>query len=189
MKQEEIIRKLKNMEKMLRAHYSMPEHICKAGLTTFGVSANGAVTPCHMLTDENEEEKEILTFGPVCIHPSYQRMGYGKLLISHSLAEASCLGYDTVVIFGSPSNYVTMGFQSCRKHNVSLENGRYPAAMMVNELVPDALSGHRWIYKESPAMEVSEEEALAYDSTLEKMERKHTPSQEEFYIISRSFIE
>lgn len=46
--------KLKNMEKMLRAHYSMPEHICKAGLTTFGVSANGAVTPCHMLTDENE---------------------------------------------------------------------------------------------------------------------------------------
>ncbi len=63
-----------------------------------------------MLIDENKGEKEILTFGPVCIHPSYQRRGYGKLLINHSLAKASCLGYDTVVIFGSPSNYVTMGF-------------------------------------------------------------------------------
>ena len=63
-----------------------------------------------MLIDENKGEKEILTFGPVCIHPSYQRRGYGKLLINHSLAKAFCLGYDTVVIFGSPSNYVTMGF-------------------------------------------------------------------------------
>lgn len=32
------------------------------------------------LIDENGTEKEILTFGPV-VHPGYQRMGYGKMLI------------------------------------------------------------------------------------------------------------
>lgn len=32
------------------------------------------------LIDENGTEKEILTFGPVSIHPGYQRMGYGKML-------------------------------------------------------------------------------------------------------------
>lgn len=45
--------KLKKLEKILRIHRSMPAHICKAGLTTFGVSAGGVVSPCHMLTDEN----------------------------------------------------------------------------------------------------------------------------------------
>lgn len=30
------------------------------------------------LVDEAGAEKEILTFGPVCVAPKYQRMGYGK---------------------------------------------------------------------------------------------------------------
>ena len=50
------------------------------------------------LTDENEEEKEIITFGPVSILPKYQRMGYGKLLMEHSFKRAVELGYDTIVI-------------------------------------------------------------------------------------------
>ena len=38
-------------------------------------------------------------------------------------------------------------------------------------------------------MAISEEEARKYDDTLEKMEKKHQPSQEEFYIMSHAFIE
>lgn len=45
--------KLKKIEKVLKAHCCMPEHVCKAGLTTFGISSKGVVSPCHMLTDEN----------------------------------------------------------------------------------------------------------------------------------------
>lgn len=45
--------KLKKMEKVLLAHCAMSEHVCKAGLTTFGISTKGIVSPCHMLTDEN----------------------------------------------------------------------------------------------------------------------------------------
>ena len=37
------------------------------------------------LTDENGCEKDILTFGPVSIHPAYQRMGYGKMLMEHEV--------------------------------------------------------------------------------------------------------
>ena len=32
------------------------------------------------LTDEAGTEKEILTFGPVCVMPEYQRQGYGRKL-------------------------------------------------------------------------------------------------------------
>lgn len=38
------------------------------------------------LVDEAGEEKQILTFGPVCILPEYQRMGYGKMLMEASLS-------------------------------------------------------------------------------------------------------
>ena len=114
---------------------------------------------------------------------------YGKMLMEHSFQSAIQSGYDTIVIFGSPVNYVSRGFKSCKKYNVCIESGKYPAAMMVKELRPHALDGHKWVYQDSPVMAISEEEAERYDAALEPMEKKHLPSQEEFYIMSRSFVE
>ena len=128
-------------------------------------------------------------FGPLCIAPDSQRRGYGKQLMRYSFERAVELGCDTVVIFGMPSNYVSSGFVSCRKHNVCVEGGKYPAAMLVKELTPGALDGRRWFYKDSPAMAISPEAAQAYDDTLPPKKRLHTPTQEEFYILSRSFVE
>lgn len=141
------------------------------------------------LTDESGFEKEILTFGPVCVDPEYQRKGCGKRLMEHSFTRAAELGYDTIVIFGNPANYVSSGFKSCKKYHVSLEDGRYPAAMLVKELIPHALKEKHWIYRGSPLMEVDEAEAQKYDNSLEPMKKKHLPSQEEFYIMSHSFVE
>ena len=141
------------------------------------------------LTDENGTEKEILTFGPVSIHPAYQRMGYGKMLMEHSFQAAIQLGYDTIVILGSPANYVSRGFKCCKKYNVCIENGKYPAAMMVKELIPHILDDHKWLYQDSPVMAISKEEAERYDDTLEPMEKKYLPSLDEFYIMSQAFIE
>lgn len=141
------------------------------------------------LIDEGGKEKEILTFGPICIDKGYQRKGFGKRLMEHSFERGIELGYDAIVIFGSPVNYVSRGFKSCKKYNVSLENGKYPAAMMVKELIPNVFDGRRWFYKESPVMAIDEEEARQYDSTLEKIEKKYQSSQDEFYIMSHAFIE
>ena len=140
------------------------------------------------LVDECGQEKTILTFGPLCIAPEYQRMGYGKMLMAHSFEQAVALGYDVVVIFGDPGNYASSGFISCRKHNISLENGSYPAAMMVKELAANALDGRKLVYYDSPAMHIDLQAAEDFDNTLEKMEKKYQPSQEAFYIYSHSMI-
>ena len=141
------------------------------------------------LTDEGGTEKEIVTFGPVSILPKYQRNGYGKMLIEHSLKRAAELGYEAVVIMGSPANYVGSGFQCCRKYNICVEKEKYPAAMLVKELKPGALDGKLWFYSDSPVMNVDEREAQAFDDGLEKMEKKWMPSQEAFYIMSHAFVE
>lgn len=160
----------------------------------FVIELNGQVIGNVMytkskLTDENGNTKDIITFGPVCITPEYQRQGYGKMLLDYSFEKAKALSYDTIVIFGSPANYVSCGFKCCKKFNVCVAGGKYPAAMLVKELVPGALDGRKWFYSDSPVMAISEEAAQQYDDTLEKMEKKQLPSQEAFYIMSHAFVE
>lgn len=140
------------------------------------------------LIDESGAEKEILTFGPVCILPEYQRKGYGKKLIEYSFELAVALGYDVIVIFGNPNNYVSRGFKSCKRYNICLENDIYPSAMMVKELKPEVLDGRKWVYHQSPVFEIDEQEAERFDAGLESLEKKYQPSQEEFFIHSHSII-
>ena len=142
------------------------------------------------LVDDAGEEKHILTFGPVCIAPEYQRMGYGKLLLEDSFRRAIALGYDVIVIFGNPNNYVSRGFISCKKRNISLSSGVCPSAMMVKELNPDVLDGRHWIYRQSAVFDdLDEAAAERYDDTLEPMEKKFQPSQEEYYISVHSIVQ
>ncbi len=140
------------------------------------------------LIDEDGNEKSILTFGPISILPKYQRKGYGKKLMEYSFEKASALGYDAIVIFGNPANYVSRGFKSCKKYNVCLEDGTFPAAMLVKELRPGALDGRKWVYHQSPVFDIDEKESQRYDEGLEQLEKKYQPSQEEFYIHSHSLI-
>jgi predicted N-acetyltransferase YhbS len=141
------------------------------------------------LIDESGAEKDILTFGPVGILPEYQRKGYGKKLMEYSFKQAAALGYDVIVIFGNPNNYVSRGFKSCKRYNICLENGIYPTAMMVKELKPGVLDGRKWVYNQSPVFEIDEQEAERFDAGLESMEKKYQPSQEEFFIHSHSIIQ
>ena len=140
------------------------------------------------LTDKDGNEKKILTFGPLSILPKYQRMGYGKMLMEYSFDKARELGYDTIVIYGNPANYVSSGFQSCKKYNIHTEQGKYPTAMLVKELISGALEEKEWLYQDSPIMHIDEKSAEIFDDKLEKMDKKYQTSQEEFYILSQSFM-
>ena len=142
------------------------------------------------LVDENGNEKEILTFGPISILPLYQRKGYGKALIEHSFKAAKKLGYDTIVIFGNPNNYVGRGFKSCKKYNICIGDGVFPTAMLVKLLKEDALDGRRWNFHESNFAEVNDKDEAfkVYDETFTHKEKCFKVSQEEFYILSQSII-
>ena len=140
------------------------------------------------LIDEEGNEKNILTFGPFCIDPEYQRKGYGRKLINYSFEKAAALGYDVIVIFGDPRNYTKYGFKSCKRYNVTVGEGLFPAAMMVKELKEGVLDGRRWFYHQSPLYELDLQAAEKYDESLEKMEKKVLPCQEEFYILSQAFL-
>ncbi len=142
------------------------------------------------LVDENGVEKPILSMGPLCIHPDYQRKGYSKVLLEHTFAKAMELGYDTVINFGNPDNYVARGYKSCKKYNVCFEGDVFPAALLVKVLKDGALDGRKWFYHPNDAdAPCADAEAVAeFDKLFPPKEKAWRPSQEEFYIHSHSIL-
>lgn len=141
------------------------------------------------LKDENGLEKEIVSFGPLCVEPEYQRQGYGKALLEYSFDVAKEMGYDVITNFGDPANYAARGFKSCHKYNVCLEGDVYHSSLLVKELVPGALDGRKWYFYESPVGELMSQEGYEeFDKTFPAMEKAWRPSQEIFYIQCRSSI-
>ena len=143
------------------------------------------------LEDEKGNRKEILSFGPLCVAPAYQRQRLGKILIEHSFDVARKMGYDVNINFGNPGNYVSRGFVSCKKKNVSyIIDGNFPTALLVCEFVPNVLDGRKWMYIPSTAADCCEDVAAveAFDATFPPKEKAWMPRQEEFYIYSHSSV-
>nr|WP_302596997.1 N-acetyltransferase [uncultured Cellulosilyticum sp.] len=140
------------------------------------------------LIDEKGYEKSILSFGPLSVLPAYQRMGIGKSLLEHSFEKALEMGYDTIVIFGHPGNYIARGFKSCKKYNICVGDNYFPTAMLVKELKPFNMDGRKWTFYESPAFEINEKDADEFDQSFAPKEKAYKVSQEEFYIYSHSSI-
>lgn len=141
------------------------------------------------LEDDSGIRKETLSFGPISVHPDYQRMGLGKRIMAHSFEAALKRGYDTVVIFGNPENYVSSGFKCSRRYNVSLDNNYFPTALFVRELKAGALDGRHYIYRESDVVALLDPEKVAeFDKTFPPKTAGWMPSQEKFYIYSHSSV-
>ncbi len=140
------------------------------------------------LISANGSQKDILTFGPVSILPEFQRKGFGKKLIEHSFEIAIKLGYEMIVIFGNPGNYLSSGFKSCKRFNISMGNNIFPTAMLVKGLVEKGPYTEKWTYHESPAYNIDKAKAELFDAEFEPMKKESRPGHEEFFILSNSRI-
>lgn len=149
----------------------------------------GSIMYTHAtLTAEDKTVKKCLSFGPIGVHPNYQRQGIGKALIEESFQMARKMGYDSVVIFGHPGNYVSRGFVSSHRFNICVGDGYFPTAMLVKVLGENVFDGRRWVFEESKACEYDIKDAKEYDRLFPPKEAHVLPCQEEFYIYSRSSI-
>lgn len=174
---------------ILREHEDFIPELDFVAKTADGLIVGNVMYTRAGLVDETGEEMPILTFGPLSIHPDYQRRGIGKRLLEHSFQRAKALGYSVIVIFGDPGNYVSRGFQCCQKFRVSTPDGKYPAAMLVKELREGALDARQWVYRESSAYVYDSAEAAKFDKQFEPMKKEWQPSQDIFYILSHAAIQ
>ncbi len=98
----------------------------------------------------------VLNFGPLSVHPEYQKQGIGKKLMTATIIKATELGFGAILFFGRPEYYPQFGFVEAEKYGITDCNGDNFSAFMAMELKKGYLDNvHGKFY-----------ESLIYDDSL-----------------------
>lgn len=122
----------------------------------------------------------IMTFGPISIHPDFQRRGYGKILLDFALARAAEMGAGAVCMEGNIDFYGKCGF------GVASQSGIHYYAEPREEVVPyfllkqlkkGFLDGVTGIYQTPAGYFVEDGEAEEFDRQFPPKEKRKLPGQ------------
>ena len=122
----------------------------------------------------------VMTFGPISIAPAYKRMGYGTMLLRHSMDEAKKLGTGALAITGNLAFYGKSGFVVASTRGVHYFAEPREAEVpyfLICELVPGFLDGVTGVYKDPEGYFVDEGEAEAFDAQFPPREKRKLPGQ------------
>lgn len=143
---------------------------------------DGEVIGCIMysrakIVNENKE-KEILTFGPLCVAPEWQGCGVGELLLKETTALAAKEGYSGIVIFGEPDYYPRHGFKTCDHFGITTKDGKNFAAFMGLELQKDAFCDSKGKFHEASVFEnLPPAEVEEFHKSFEPLIKQRFPGQ------------
>ena len=129
---------------------------------------------------DNAQTLPVMTFGPVSIHPAYQRRGLGTLLIEESMRRARRLGAGALCIEGNPGFYGRLGFVPASVHGVRW-HGAPPDEVvpyfLIRELEPGFLHGIAGVYHTPAGYDVSQADAERFDQNFPPKQKRVLPGQ------------
>ena len=122
----------------------------------------------------------IMTMGPICIAPQYQKQGYGKILLDYSLEQAKQLGCGAVCFEGNINFYGKSGFTFAREFGIryhGLPEGADDSFFLCKELIPGYLDGITGEYTPPQGYFVDEAEAEQFDQEFPPKVKLKLPGQ------------
>ena len=125
-------------------------------------------------------EHAVLTFGPISALPEFQNKGIGGKLIRHTIKLAKEMSYKAIVIYGDPEYYKRFGFRESKLHKITNKEKKYPAALLVLELFPNALDGIEGVFDEGKAYETDKNELEEFEKLFPKKEKGYSKTQDRF---------
>ncbi len=146
-----------------------------------------AYTRSYVLDQENNQH-EMITFGPISVSSQWQNQGVGKMLIEHTKKIAQAKGYKAIIIFGYPDYYKRFGFKTAKEYGISDPDGKFPMAHLVLELHEGALNGVSGKFFASEVFNIDPKAAEAFDQTFPQKEKLVLPSQASFIKTSSTFL-
>lgn len=140
------------------------------------------------LISGNEEKVEIVSFGPLCVHPDYQRKGIGTALINKTKEIVQNKNIPAIAIYGDPHNYCKHGFKNGLDYNVSNIDGEYPLGLLVLETRVDFFSNQQWKLLQSDVFNFDQNKVAEFDKFFKTKSKRAQYSQELFKILIRSYL-
>ena len=122
----------------------------------------------------------IMTMGPICIAPQYQKQGYGKILLDYSLEQAKQLGCGALCFEGNINFYGKSGFTFAREFDIryhGLPEGADDSFFLCKELIPGYLDGITGEYAPPQGYFVDETEAEQFDQQFPPKVKLKLPGQ------------
>ena len=145
--------------------------------------AVGAILYSKSRIETENENIEVLTFGPLCVDPDCQKKGIGRKLLSESMSLAAERGYKAIFICGVPTYYPKFGFKTADTFGITMPDGSTFDAFMGYELQKDALKGVTGKFYEADVFDcdIHDEEYMKavdeFDKGFPYMEKKVLPHQ------------
>jgi predicted N-acetyltransferase YhbS len=135
-----------------------------------------------------DKKYTVLTFGPISVLPEYQNNGIGSRLIKHTIGLSKEMGYKAIIIYGDPEYYKRFGFKESKEYSITNKEGKYPAALLVLELYPNALNGIKGIFDEGKPYEINEGEAEEFENRFNKKEKGFAKTQDRFSELANKYL-
>ena len=122
----------------------------------------------------------IMTFGPIGIHPDFQRKGYGKLLLDYALERAVEMGVGAVCMEGNIGFYGKCGFDVASKsgiHYYAEPREETVPYFLLKQLKEGFLDGVTGVYKTPDGYFVDDAEVEEFDRMFPPKQKLKPPGQ------------
>ena len=129
---------------------------------------------------DDNRDIPIMTMGPICIAPKFQRKGYGKILLDYSIAKAASLGCGALCFEGNIDFYGKSGFTFARNFGIryhGLPEDADDSFFLCKELTDGYLDGITGEYFTPQGYFISEEEIKKFDKMFPHKEKRTLPGQ------------
>ena len=127
--------------------------------------------------NDNKQEFEVLSMGPLAVLPEYQGKGIGSLLIKTVINKAKKLGYKGIVIYGNPAYYHRFGFMNAEQFGIRTGGSENFDYFMALELAEGSLQGITGNFYEDEAFDVNEKDVEEFDKAFPYKEKHVTATQ------------
>lgn len=144
-------------------------------------------TKAELLGAEGEKV-DIVSFGPLCVHPSYQRKGIGTALVGRTVGLVREMNIPAIAIYGDPHNYCKHGFRNGIDYGVDNLDGEHPLGLLVLELEKGFFGTRTWKLRQSDVFKFEPADAEEFDKRFPAREKKWQYSQELFKMQIRAFL-
>ena len=132
------------------------------------------------ITTDDGRSLPIMTFGPISIHPVYQRKGYGKILLDYALDKAAEMGVGAVCMEGNIDFYGKCGFDVASKsgiHYYAEPREDVVPYFLLRQLQEGFLEGVTGVYRTPEGYFVDETEAEEFDRQFTPKIKLKLPGQ------------
>ena len=151
----------------------------------FVIERNGVIIGQNMfmravIKADDGRDIPIMTMGPICIAPQYQKQGYGKILLDYSLEQAKQLGCGAVCFEGNIDFYGKSGFTFAREFGLryhGLPEGADDSFFLCKELIPGYLNDITGEYTPPQGYFVDETKAEQFDQQFPPKVKLKLPGQ------------